>query len=57
MTLPRLEGLNKAWKSSPPVHVAVARYLGRGKGSSPEQDDTNDIEQYMAGLPAAEIKR
>jgi hypothetical protein len=55
MTLPRLEGLNKAWKSSPPVHVAVARYLGWGKGSSPEEEA--DIEQYMAGLPAAEIKR
>jgi hypothetical protein len=55
MTLPRLEGLNKAWKSSPPVHVAVARYLGWGKSSSQAED--TDVEQYMAGLPAAEIKR
>lgn len=55
MTLPRLEGLNKSWKQSPPVHVAVARYLGWGKSSS--QEDGSDVEQMMAGLPAAEFKR
>lgn len=55
MTLPRLEGLNKAWKSSPPVHVAVARYLGWGKSSSPSDDAEFDM--MMAGLPAAEVRR
>lgn len=55
MTLPRLEGLNKAWKSSPPVHVAVARYLGWGKSSSPSDD--MELEQMMVGLPTAEIRK
>lgn len=34
MTVHRLSALMKHWTESPPVHIAVAAYLGIGKGSA-----------------------
>ena len=36
MTLPRFRALVKSWATDPPVHITVARYLGIGKGTSPD---------------------
>ena len=48
LDIPRLNDLNRYWKTSPPVHQSVAAYLGIGDKSAgaaqiPVPDEAADI--------------
>lgn len=50
MTLPELGALARYWKRNPPVHIAVAAYLGLGKADAPKRSlSTGDLQQ-VAGM-------
>jgi hypothetical protein len=56
MTIPRLEAFYRHWKTSPPVHVSVAAYVGWGKSKGSAETATDaDFEALMASVPQKEI--
>lgn len=46
--LPRLRAMNEYWAGSPPVHVAVARYLGY----KPKEKAGASTDDLLAALQA-----
>lgn len=49
MTLPELRALTGYWRQRPPVHVAVAAYLGLNKAEAPKRQLTDgDLSQVTS---------
>ena len=56
MTLPRLEGFNRHWKSSPPAHVSIAAYIGIGNQSKASTADNDaEFEQLLQMTPTFDM--
>jgi hypothetical protein len=51
MDIPRLEAMNKYWKSYPPVHVMIAGYLGIKPESAPKKMSEAEIAELMQQFP------
>ena len=52
MTVPRLQALHAYWRTSPPLHVMVAAYLGieekkDATAGKPDRDTT--LDEFLAG--------
>jgi hypothetical protein len=54
MDLPRLSALSKYWSEWPPVHIAVAAYVGWGS-SKKSSASASDLDTLMASLPEKEF--